>query len=326
MTSDLLRLAFGGLHPDRLRELVNRLGPRGVVRGIERGRIETTDHVREAVEIPAEHRLEQLAGMGIAFLTASDPGFPSHVRGTVGAPLFLFVQGRLPTERGVAVVGTRRCTAYGRRIAHSYGRALGKVGIPVVSGLARGIDGAAHDGTASAGGTGVAVMGCGLDQVYPREHERLLASLLEYGGAAVSEYPPGASPLAWRFPPRNRIIVMLAAAVVVVEANVTGGALITAHHALIQGREVLATPGDITRLASGGTNRLIRDGAIPVFEADDLIGALALMPDFGWLAHPTSRAGATEHTAQWQLRAPTARRRSDSVGRSERPVVDDLED
>jgi DNA processing protein len=146
-----------------------------------------------------------------------------------------------------------------------------------VSGLARGIDAEAHLGTVAAGGRGVAVLGSGSNVVYPAEHRGLHDALLGLGGAVLTEYPPGTPPEAWRFPPRNRVISGLAGAVVVVEAAVKGGALITASAAAEQGRAVLAVPGDIDREASEGCNLLIRDGAIPVLDAADLIEALSLI-------------------------------------------------
>jgi DNA processing protein len=143
--------------------------------------------------------------------------------------------------------------------------------------LARGIDGAAHEGTVAAGGRGVAVLGCGIDVAYPPEHAFLGERLRGLGGAVVTEYPPGTPPEGWRFPPRNRIISGLTAAVVVVEAGVKGGALITAGAALLQGVPVFAVPGDVGRASSHGTNLLIRDGAHPVLDADDLIAELELI-------------------------------------------------
>jgi DNA processing protein len=177
----------------------------------------------------------------------------------------------------VAVVGTRRCTSYGRRIAEIYGRAIAAAGWPVVSGLARGVDGAAHMGTVAVGGTGVAILGSGIDVMYPREHAPLALDLIDNGGAVVSEAPPGSPPEAWRFPPRNRIISGMAGAVIVVEATVKGGALITAEAALRHGRQVFAVPGDIGRSSSEGCNLLIRDGAFPVLGPDDLLESLELV-------------------------------------------------
>ena len=150
-------------------------------------------------------------------------------------------------------------------------------GWPVVSGLARGVDGAAHRGGLAGPTPGVAVLGSGVDVWYPAIHRSLGQDLLDAGGAVVSEYPPGTRPEPWRFPLRNRIISGLAVAVVVVEAWPDGGALITARYGLEQGREVLALPGDIDRDTSVGCNLLIRDGAHPVLGPDDLIEALSLL-------------------------------------------------
>ena len=177
----------------------------------------------------------------------------------------------------MAIVGTRRCTRYGRGLARVYGQACATAGWPVISGLARGADGEAHRGVVDAGGVGVAVLGCGPDIVYPAEHRPLAEGLLAAGGAVVTEYPPGTRPEPWRFPPRNRIIAGLAAAVVVVEAAETGGALITAAAALEQGRHVFAVPGDVGRQTSRGCNLLISDGATPVLDPADLVDSLSLL-------------------------------------------------
>ena len=175
---------------------------------------------------------------------------------------------------GVAIVGTRRCTEYGRSIARTLGHSVAAAGWPVVSGLARGIDAAAHTGTLEGGGEGFAILGCGVDIIYPADNRGLAGRLLGNGGGLISEYPPGTPPAPFRFPARNRIIAGLSAAVVVVEAAVTGGALITARLALDQGKDVLAVPGDISRTTSEGCNLLIRDGAHPVLSSGDLIESL----------------------------------------------------
>jgi DNA processing protein len=204
----------------------------------------------------------------------------------------LFVRGQIPTLPTVAIVGTRRCTTYGRHLAFEYGGAVADAGWCVSSGLARGIDGAAHKGVTSAGGVGVAVLGCGVDVAYPAEHAALASALVSGGGGVITEYPPGSPPEPWRFPPRNRIISGMAAAVVVVEAAVTGGALITAGYALTQGRVVFAVPGDIRRASSAGCNLLIRDGAHPVLDPDDLIEELSLV-----LGQPVARGGGPSRVA-----------------------------
>jgi DNA processing protein len=202
---------------------------------------------------------------------------PSHLAELADAPEVLYCRGVLPTRPGVAIVGTRRATPYGRAISRSFGRAVATAGWPVVSGLARGVDGLAHEGTLEVGGIGVAVLGSGIDVWYPAEHRRLGEGLISGGGAVVSEFGPGTPPEPWRFPCRNRIISGLSKVVVVIEAARTGGALITARLALDQGRDVMAVPGDIGRPASEGCNLLIRDGAIPVLGAEDLIEALTLL-------------------------------------------------
>ena len=202
----------------------------------------------------------------------------SHLlAGVPQAPSHLWVRGKVPSITGVAIVGTRRCTEYGRSVARSLGHAVAIAGWPVISGLARGIDAAAHAGTLDAGGEGFAVLGSGVDVIYPAENRGLAAELLERSGGLISEYPPGTPPAPFRFPARNRLIAGLSGAVIVVEAAVTGGALITARLALDQGKDVLAVPGDITRVTSVGCNLLIRDGAHPVLSAEDLIESLQLV-------------------------------------------------
>lgn len=192
-------------------------------------------------------------------------------------PARLWVRGELTADPSVAVVGTRRATRYGLELARQMGGAVARAGWTVVSGLARGVDGAAHRGTLDAGGRGVAVLGSGIDVWYPPEHAGLGEELVAAGGAVISEYPPGTRPDAWRFPRRNRIISGLSRVVVVVEAADRGGALITARLAAEQGREVFAVPGDVNRRTSLGANLLIRDGAVPVLGADDLIEALSFV-------------------------------------------------
>jgi DNA processing protein len=273
-----LRMAFSGLHPIRSRELRDRFGGAlGAVIAIERGRVKASDAIRGNVAVPADQRRTELASLGIDAVYREGAGYPDHLDVFEDAPDLLFVRGTLPKIPGVGIVGTRKCTAYGLELAEAYGTAVAATGWLVVSGLARGIDGAAHRGMVSAAGVGVAVLGCGIDVTYPREHRRLGEQILEAGGAIVSEYPPGSRPDAWRFPPRNRIIAGLSAAVVVVEAAKTGGALITAVKAAEYGIPVFAMPGDVDRRTSEGTNRLIRDGAFPVLDPDDLIEELGLV-------------------------------------------------
>ena len=184
----------------------------------------------------------------------------------------------------MAIVGSRACSAYGTAVATELGHELAAAGLLVVSGLARGIDAAAHrgalagaNGAAAAGGT-VAVLGCGIDRDYPRAHAQLALEVARRG-LIVSEYPPGVEPAPWRFPARNRIVAGLTRATVVVEARERSGALITADLALDEGREVLAVPGEITSALSRGANALLRLGAVPVTGvAEVLLEAIGLPP------------------------------------------------
>jgi DNA processing protein len=297
---DLLCLAYVGMHPDRRNQLVTaRGGVAGVLQGVRDGTVKVPERARRAALVDPNIRRAELAAIGVRVVARGDETFPEHLANLPHAPDLLFVRGAIAADSGVAVVGSRKATSYGLGLARAYGAALGSAGWPVISGLARGIDGAAHQGLLAAAGRGTAVLGSGLDVWYPPEHRSLGEGLLDTGGCLLSEYPPGAPPLGWRFPPRNRIISGLAAAVVVVEAARHGGALITARCALEQGREVLATPGDVTRSTSEGCNLLIRDGAIPVFDPEDLIEAISLI-----LGPPPLTTGP----------APTGDRLIDSLG------------
>jgi DNA processing protein len=277
--ADRLRLAFCGLHPDRAARLVRDFGSAGaVLTAIAAGRVQVPNEARRvAAQHGAATCLRQLRQLGVRALFRGGPGYSAHLGDLPGAPDVLLARGVLPAAGGVAIVGTRLSTRYGLQLARAYGRACSQAGWPVISGLARGVDAEAHRGVLEAGGVGVAVQGCGPDRVYPAEHRGLHDALLAAGGAVVTEYPPGTPPEGWRFPPRNRIISGLAAAVVVVEAGETGGALITAAAALEHGRTVFAVPGDVCRPSSRGCNLLIRDGAVPVFDPEDLVEALSLI-------------------------------------------------
>jgi DNA processing protein len=202
---------------------------------------------------------------------------PAPLQRLSDPPSKIWWRGTLPKTVGVAVVGTRRCTSYGWRISRAIGRVITGAGWPVISGLARGVDAAAHHGTLDVGDQGFAVLGSGIDVVYPVANRTLAEGLLAAGGGILSEYPPGTPPAPFRFPARNRLIAALSGAVVVVEAGVTGGALITARIALELGIEVLAVPGDIDREVSAGTNLLIRDGAHPILGEVDLLQTLEMI-------------------------------------------------
>jgi DNA processing protein len=216
-------------------------------------------------------------GLGpIRHLTRGQRGWPPELEHLEVTPPELWLLGRaLPKGPRVAVVGSRVATHAGLEVARRLGADLAAAGIPVVSGMARGIDGAAHTGALEAGGPTVAVLGCGIDLCYPSSH-RTLRDRIAAAGAVLTEYPPGTAPAPWRFPRRNRIIAALSVAVVVVEASDRSGALSTARHAADLGRDVLAVPGSVLSDRSAGTNRLIRDGATPVLETQDLAAVSAL--------------------------------------------------
>lgn len=272
--TDRLRLAMLALHPRRLRKLRSDYSERALLTAIGSGQVRVPDVAREVLDATDAELWSLVSGLDV--LMAGEAEYPSQLAELPDAPDVLFVRGSIPVEPIVGIVGTRKCTGYGRRIAQALGRALAAAGWPVVSGLARGIDGAAHKGSIETG-IGLAVLGSGIDQIYPREHERLAHDLIDGGGALVSEYPPGIRPDGWRFPPRNRIISGLSSAIVVAEAPVKGGSMITATHALEHGRPLLAVPGDIDRETSRGCNLLIRDGAFPVLDVDDLITGLSFL-------------------------------------------------
>lgn len=212
-----------------------------------------------------------------------DDDYPSQLAADPAAPALLFVRGSLAclADRRVGIVGTRHPTAYGRSVAHSFGRALSDSGVCVVSGLARGIDASAHrgalDGDDRTGHRGrpAAVVASGLDVVYPPEHQSLWERVATCG-LLLSESPPGSAPLAFKFPLRNRIIAALSEVLVVVESKVDGGSMITVRQALRRGVTVMAVPGSTSTPASEGTNLLLRDGALVALSPDDVLTALAL--------------------------------------------------
>ncbi len=218
-----------------------------------------------------------LQALGIELFTFISPHYPEGLKQIASPPAFLFIKGELRTQdsNAVGVVGTRQASRYGKAAAEKFVGALAAMGVTIISGLARGIDSIAHRSAIEAGGRTIAVLGSGIDRVYPAEHRRLAADICNQG-ALISEYPPGSAPEAQHFPARNRIIAGLSKGVVVIEAAERSGALITAGFAAEQGRDVFALPGDIHRKTSRGTNRLIQDGAHPLLEVNDVIEVLGL--------------------------------------------------
>lgn len=235
--------------------------------------IERVAQARENVDLDAIW--EKIEKQGIKILTWQDETYPQRLKEIDQPPPVLYIRGEyLPDDLfAVAIVGTRRVTPYGRQITEELSSFLAANGMTVISGLARGVDAVAHQTALKAGGRSIAVLGSGVDKIYPPEH-RGLAEQMMARGAIVSDYAPGTPPEASNFPPRNRIISGLSLAVVVVEAAETSGALITAEFAAEQGREVFAVPGSLLAPQSKGTNRLIQNGALPLLSVDDLMQTL----------------------------------------------------
>ncbi len=218
---------------------------------------------------------ENIQTKGIQVITWEDEVYPRRLLEIDQPPPVLYMLGSIQPQDDwcVAVVGTRRATAYGRQVADELGRFLAGNGITVVSGLARGVDRFAHEGALAGGGRTIAVLGSGVDQIYPHEHAQLAERMMQRG-AILSDYAPGTGPDSANFPPRNRIISGLTMATVVVEAGQQSGALITATFAANQGRDVFSVPGSIYSPHSKGTNRLIQEGAIPLLKFEDILTTL----------------------------------------------------
>jgi DNA processing protein len=230
-------------------------------------------------QVDVDGELQELAKHNTYLRVLGSLEYPPALATITGAPHLLYVRGTIEPRdaQAVALVGSRDCTTYGKRVAERLAGELARAGWTVISGLARGIDSMAHRGALEAGGRTLAVLAGGLSKIYPPEHTGL-AREVEAAGAVLSEAPMKQSPLPGMFPARNRIISGLARAVVIVEANEKSGALITAEHAAEQGRPVFAIPGPIDSPASAGAHRLIRDGAILCRGLDDILEELQTLP------------------------------------------------
>ncbi len=225
--------------------------------------------------IHLEQVWEKIESQGIKIVTWQDGDYPSRLREIDQPPPVIYMRGEyLPDDLfAVAIVGTRKATPYGRQVTEELSAFLASNGITVVSGLARGVDAIAHQVSLKNNGRTIAILGTGVDKIYPPEHKALAEQIIERG-ALISDYAPGTPPDASNFPPRNRIISGLSLAVVVVEAGETSGALITAGFAAEQGREVFAVPNNIYAPQSKGANKLIQNGALPLLSVNDLMQAL----------------------------------------------------
>jgi DNA processing protein len=305
---ELLRLTMvPGVGPHTSRALLERFGTPGrvfdaaladlrAVPGVGPRLAEKLQQARR--EVDAEGEVELCRREQITLLARGKPGYPSALEEIPDPPLLLYTRGQFePRDQlALAIVGSRRCTPYGLRIAEKLAGALARTGFTIVSGLARGIDAAAHRGALKAGGRTLAVLANGLAQVYPPEHEELAREVAGQG-ALISEFSMRQSPLAGMFPQRNRVISGLCLGVVVVEAAPRSGSLSTAAHAVEQNREVFAVPGPVDSLASRGCHRLIRDGARLVETVDDILEELGPLvrevrtaPDEPPVRHPAELA------------------------------------
>jgi DNA processing protein len=254
-----------------------------------------------------EKELCELPRLGARLLKWTDEDYPASLREIADPPPYLFVRGVASLQQPgcLAIVGARAASEAGLRMAHRLGLELAAKGFTVVSGLARGVDGAAHQGALDGGGRTVAVMGCGIDVIYPPEHRKLAEAIIEGGGAIVSELPLGSQPMAENFPTRNRILSGLCLGVVIVEAAEKSGSLITARMALEQNRQVFAVPGSPLTGKTRGSNRLLKDGAKLVECVEDVIEEIA--PQL------VTSGGSTKKTAK-------------SLDNSSGKLVDDSED
>ncbi len=242
---------------------------------------------------------------GVRILTYDSVEYPARLREIDEPPAVLYCRGRLPMPEGrlaIGVVGTRKADAYGEQVTYKLSFELAAAGAVIVSGMAAGLDGIASIAALNAGGETIAVLGCGIDLVYPKQHTRLAAEIAEHG-AILTEYPPGTPPNGWNFPIRNRIISALSSGLLVVEAGEHSGALITARYAVLQGKTLFAVPGDITSSRSVGANRLIAEGALPALDSEDILA------HFRFLYRDAIRMEALPEATQYSALTPEALKR-----------------
>ncbi|MFA6105709.1 MAG: DNA-processing protein DprA [Patescibacteria group bacterium] len=235
-------------------------------------------------KISVEKITEDLASSKIQTVSIFDDTYPILLKEITDPPPVLFFRGNLPDSNkpSVSVVGTRRCSIYGKQITRDISSELAENGVVIVSGLALGIDGIAHEATLAKNGITVAVLGSGVDRrhVYPSAHQPLAERIIENGGAIISEYPPNFEPTQYSFPARNRIIAGLTMGTIITEAPLSSGALITAERCLDYNRDIFAVPHPVTSIQGAGGNKLLKKGAILVTEASDILEALEIQTNF----------------------------------------------
>ncbi len=269
-----------GVGVENFKLLVNKFGsPRGVIKA-PKGELrkltnsEIAEGIKGCLDIDVHQSLSLMASLDVKLVPYTSGSYPKRLQDLPYSPPLLYVRGDLGNdEHSIAIIGSRRASCYGKAVAERFARELARAGLTVVSGLARGIDTCAHRGALEEGGRTIAVLGCGIDRIYPSENVYLLREVVK-NGACVSEFPIGTQPFAGNFPRRNRIISGLSDAILVVEATMHSGTFSTVQWALEQGKEVFAVPGNITEETSKGTNKLIMDGARPVTSTQDIIDGL----------------------------------------------------
>ncbi len=275
-----LSCRLGAASKDFLRLLLKYENPYDIYMASDEDLSECAGVSQRTISSLSDKRLEEPSGIigfcaaaGIAILPYNNEKYPNRLRLLPDPPVLLYVKGSIPDMNNlvcIAVVGTRRMSEYGRECAYRIAYELGAAGAVVVSGMALGIDGVAACGALVGGGITLAVLGCGIDVIYPREHAKLMGIIAE-NGAIVSEYPPGTPPIGANFPLRNRIISGMCQGTLIVEADARSGAMITARSAEVQGRQVFAIPGNLGEENTEGTNQLIHDGAIVVIKSEDIL-------------------------------------------------------
>lgn len=249
--------------------------------------------IKQVLQSDYEKDYDRLKEEGISFVTREDAEYPEKLRTVFSAPRFFYYKGALPGEAPcIAIVGARNCTGYGSGMAGKLAYELAEQGVGIISGLAYGVDKAAHDGALRAGGSTFAVMGCGIDICYPSSHKRTYEQILSEGGGIMSEYPPGTKPLSWFFPQRNRIIAGLSDGVLVTEARQKSGSLITVSFGLEYGKSIYAVPGRVDDMLSDGCNFLLKEGAKPVTCSGDILEDL--FPDTESVVKKANRTVLTE--------------------------------
>ena len=306
MRDDLLALtvlaSLDGMGPKRLASVVKVHEPSDALARLRQGRPlgvayepAIVDRWRSHACVLDDEGIRQaITSTGMTVSRPGDDGHPTALTFDIDPSPILFRRGCVIDESrpSVAIVGTRRCTGLGREVARELGFGLAECGVVVVSGLALGVDGAAHQGALRAGGVPpLAFVGGGVDVVYPKRHVDLWASMIK-AGTVASEAPPGAPPARWRFPARNRLISAVADVVVVVESRRAGGSLLTVDEAIRRDRQVMAVPGSVRNPAAVGTNALLADGCAPVTSVDDVLLALGLSRATG--RRSTSTSSGTE--------------------------------